>query len=55
MQRPIFTHLPPANLNTPVLEREPGGDVGFVIEVADDNLAPVIHDLDQRQADQADE
>ena len=55
MQVAVVAHPPPAKAGAERREREPGGDVGLVIEVGDDDLVALAERLAHGQADQADE
>ena len=55
VERAIITHFPPANLDAAALESEPGGDVGFVVEIGDDDFAAVSQNFGEGEADDADE
>jgi hypothetical protein len=55
VQRAVVAHAPPAELGAERCERKPGGDVGLVIEVGDDDLIALGERLAHGQADQTDE
>src|SRR5262245_38360550 len=56
MERGILVaDLPPADLCPMLLERQPGCDIGFVINVSNDDLRSKAHDLRHAQADHANE
>jgi hypothetical protein len=38
MQIVVFPHLPPSDLRPLALKLQPGRDIGFVVEIGDDNL-----------------
>ena len=55
MQPAVVSNLPPDNARPGAFERDPGGDVGLVIQIADDNFGPGAKRLPDREADRPDE
>ena len=55
MQIAVLAHLPPFELRAGRLQRQPGGDVGVVVHVGDDDLVTLAEHLADAEADQADE
>ena len=55
MQPPVLTDTPPADPGALLLQRQPHGDVRFMIQVRDDDLGAVADGLSERQAYQAQE
>ena len=55
MQIPIVPHLPPNESCSVPFQRQPGGDVGFVIHIGYDNLVPLTERLSDRQTHQPNE
>src|SRR5580704_2795124 len=51
----IFTHLPPDNPGPFALKLQPGGDIGFVVKVCDDDLVAGLEGATDRQAEQTKE
>src|SRR3569832_301022 len=47
--------MPPANHRAVALQREPCGNIGFVIEIADHDLPTISETLSNGKADQANE
>jgi hypothetical protein len=56
MKSAVVAHLPPDELRAEALEREPGCDIGVVVEIRDDELVAIRLDgLGEGEADKADE
>ena len=55
VQIAVLAHAPPFELRAGRLQRQPGGDVGVVIHVGDDDLVTFAEHLADAEADQADE
>jgi hypothetical protein len=51
----IFAHLPPDDPGAFALELQPGGDVGFVIQISDNNLVPSLERAADGETEQAKE
>ena len=51
----IFTHLPPDNPGPFALKLQPCGDIGFVVEVRDDDLVAGLEGATDREAEQTKE
>ena len=55
MQIAVLAHAPPDDLRAGRLQRQPGGDVGVVVHVGDDDLVALAEHLADAEADQPDE
>ena len=45
MQRAVLAHAPPVDLGAIGLERQPGGDIGVMVHVGDDDLVTLDSSL----------